>query len=94
MMWLNAKGQIQSVFPDDLLETDRPAAMGVALLSLGERVSQELAGGALRYSLIAGEAGLHLLIRLDKDNLLMCGLHPQMAIDRVLDAVRLNSGDT
>ncbi len=87
IVWLSSSGLARASFPIDM-ELDRPAAMGAALSSLGERVSKELRGGALRYSLIAGENGMHLLAVLDEDNLLLLNLHPQTSIDALLEAVR------
>ncbi len=87
IVWLSSTGLARASFPIDM-ELDRPTAMGAALSSLGERVSNELRGGALHYSLIAGESGSHLLVVLDEDNLLLLGLHPQTSIDALLEAVR------
>ncbi len=87
IVWLDSSGPARASFPIDM-ELDRPSAMGAALSSLGERVSKELRGGALRYSLITGENGIHLLVVLDGDNLLLLGLHPPTSIDALLEAVR------
>jgi predicted regulator of Ras-like GTPase activity (Roadblock/LC7/MglB family) len=87
IVWLSSSGLARASFPADM-ELDRPSAMGAALLSLGERISQELRGGALHYSLIAGENGSHLLLVLDEDNALLLGLHPQTSIDALLAEVR------
>ncbi len=87
IVWLDSTGLARASFPIDM-ELDRPSAMGAAVSSLGERVSRELQGGALRYSLIAGENGSHLVVVLDEDNLLLLGLHPQTSIDALLEAVR------
>jgi hypothetical protein len=87
IVWLTSSGLARASFPPDW-EVDRPSAMGAALLSLGERVSQELRGGALHYSLIAGENGTHLALVLDEENALLLGLHPQTSIDALLVAVR------
>ena len=87
IVWLSPSGLARASFPAEM-ELDRPSAMGAALLSLGERVSKELRGGALHYSLIAGENGLHLVAALDKDNVLLFGLHPQTSIDALLVALR------
>lgn len=87
IVWLTSSGLARATFPAEL-EADRPSAMGAALLSLGERVSRELRGGTLHYSLIAGENGLHLAVALDEDNSLLLGLHPQTSIDALLGAVR------
>ncbi len=87
IVWLGSTGLARASFPIDM-ELDRPSAMGAALSSLGERVSKELRGGALRYSLIAGENGTHLLAVLDEDNLWLLGLHPQTSIDALLNTVR------
>ncbi len=87
IVWLNSSGLARASFLADT-ELDRKSAMGAALLSLGERISTELRGGALHYSLIAGESGLHLLLVLDQDNALLLGLHPQTSIDALLVEVR------
>jgi predicted regulator of Ras-like GTPase activity (Roadblock/LC7/MglB family) len=87
IVWLSSSGVARASFPADL-QLDRPSAMGAALLSLGERVSQELRGGALRYSVISGEDALHLAVVLDEDNALLLGLHPQTSIDASLETVR------
>ena len=87
IVWLSSNGLVRASFPSEM-ELDRPSAMGAALQSLGERVSQELRGGTLHYSLIAGEDGSHLLVVLDEDNALLVGLHPQTSIDALIGAVR------
>jgi predicted regulator of Ras-like GTPase activity (Roadblock/LC7/MglB family) len=87
IVWLSSSGLARASFPADL-EHDRPSAMGAALLSLGERVSKELRGGALHYSMIAGENSSHLLVVLDEGNALLLGLHPQTSIDALLETVR------
>jgi hypothetical protein len=87
IVWLSPSGLARASFPAEM-EIDRPAAMGAALLSLGERVSKELRGGALHYSLIAGEDAVHVAAALDGDNVLLFGLHPQTSIDALLSAVR------
>ncbi len=87
IVWLSSSGLARASFPADM-ELDRPSAMGAALLSLGERISNELRGGVLHYSLIAGENGSHLLAVLDEDNALLLGLHPQTSIDTLIDEVR------
>ncbi len=85
--WLTPDGLARASFPEDL-ELDRPSAMGAAMQSLSERISAELRGGMLHYSLIAGENGLNLLLVLDADNALLFNLHPQTSIDALLAEVR------
>ncbi len=87
MVWLSSNGLARASFPADL-NLDRPSVMGAALRSLGERISSELRGGPLHYSLIAGENEVHLLVVLDKDQALLLGLYPQTSIDASLAAIR------
>lgn len=52
----DSKWVCKGTFPDESrLKLDRISAMGAAILAFGERISSELKGGNLRYSLIAGE---------------------------------------
>jgi uncharacterized protein len=61
---------ISSVLPSDLDE-ERTAAMSAAMLSLGERIAQELCRGAIERILVEGEKGYGVLIGCDQDVVLL-----------------------
>ena len=85
---LGKHSTVKASFPNSVIETDRVSAMGAALLSLGERISRELSGGQLQYSLIAGETGSHAVIVLNHEYLLMLGLRTAASSDTVLTALQ------
>lgn len=85
-------GLLRACFPPlSAGQRDRITAMSAAMLSLGERISCELATGALGYTLIAGADGATLLIALDDGHLLALGLPPANSLDAVFEGVRLSA---
>lgn len=79
--------RIDGSFPDEsMLKLDRISAMGAAILAFGERISSELKGGNLRYSLIAGENSSYLGIRLGESYFLIMGVSPLASLDAVMAA--------
>jgi len=89
---VRANGLLAGCFPTQgAVDRDRLAAMSAALFSLGERVSQELGGGRLGYTLVAGEGGLNLLLVLDPDYLLLVGLNPGALPDAVFEGLSLSA---
>lgn len=85
---LGKHGTVKASFPNTVIDTDRVSAMGAALLSLGERISSELSGGPLQYSLIAGETGSHVVIVLNQEYLLVLGVRTAVSSDDLLLALR------
>ena len=61
---------IESLLPEGM-EEDRVAAMGAALLSLGERAAMELEKGALDQVLIRAEKGDAMLMSVGEDAVLL-----------------------
>ncbi len=61
---------LTSVLPNHMDE-ERTAAMSAAMLSLGERIGQELARGAIERILIQGEKGYSILIGCGNDAVLL-----------------------
>jgi hypothetical protein len=53
------------------MDEERTAAMSAAMLSLGERIGQELARGAIERILIQGEKGYSILIGCGNDAVLL-----------------------
>lgn len=89
---VRANGLLVACFPSQSpVDRDRLAAMSAALFSLGERVSKELGSGSLGYTLVAGEEGLHLLLVLDLDYLLLVGLSPGAAPGAVFEGLHLSA---
>ena len=91
---LNPNGVVKGHFPHELAvdQEDRISAMGAAMCSLGERVSKELDGGDLHYTLVAGQKSLNLLVVLSKGLLLSLGLHPHASPDSVLSVLQKSVG--
>jgi hypothetical protein len=86
LVLLDPSGIAKASFPADM-QIDRPSAMGAALLSLGERIVHELAGGEFRYVLLSGSLGVTLAVTLTKDALLLLNLRPGVSADAVLAAL-------
>jgi predicted regulator of Ras-like GTPase activity (Roadblock/LC7/MglB family) len=61
---------LTSVLPS-YMDEERTAAMSAAMLSLGERIGQELARGNIERILIQGEKGYSILIGCGKDAVLL-----------------------
>jgi predicted regulator of Ras-like GTPase activity (Roadblock/LC7/MglB family) len=86
---VSANGLLLGSFPRQAeQDQDRVAAMSAAMLSLGERISDELGSGELRHALIAGERTQQLLIVLNKDYALELELRKDTPLNSALDAVR------
>ena len=85
---LSKDGVNKAVFPEFVGETDRLSAMSAATLSLGERITRELKGGEMRYTLIGGTYNLHLIIALGKDHMLVLGLRPTVSLDSIFKALQ------
>jgi predicted regulator of Ras-like GTPase activity (Roadblock/LC7/MglB family) len=80
---------IKGSFPDrTAIQPDAIGAMSAAAFSLGERISDELGGGNLRYTLVAGVSGLHLCVVLNNNHLLALGLPSDVSVDAVLNTLR------
>ena len=89
LVLLDRNGIAKGSFPTaSIIRAERISSMACAMSALGERVSRELSGGASQYVLVAGEDGLHLVVVLDKNNLLAVGLPPGESIDSVLNALK------
>jgi len=89
LVLLDRNGIAKGSFPTaSIIQVDRISSIACAMSVLGERVSRELSGGALHYVLVAGEDGLHLVVVLDKNNLLALGLPSGESIDSVLSALK------
>ncbi len=69
-------------------EQDRISAMTAAMLSLGERICNELGSGEMRYAIIAGTKTLQLLVVLSKDYVLELELRPNVSVDSALNTVK------
>ena len=81
--FVNQNGEIQGatlVSPDGLslastlppnMDDERVAAMSAAMLSLGERIGQELARGAIERLYVEGEKGIAVLVDCGSDALLL-----------------------
>ncbi len=62
--------------------------MSAAMLSLGERICNELGSGEMRYAIIAGTKTLQLLVVLSKDYVLELELRPNVSVDSALSAAQ------
>lgn len=67
---------------------NRISAMSAAAFSLGERITNELRHGQVRYAMIAATEGIHLLIVLNGDFLLAFGLPPVKSFGAVFDVLQ------
>lgn len=89
---VSADGLIQGIFPSQIeLGADRIAAMSAAMLSLGERITNEFQNGGLRYTLMGGEKGGALLIVLSPRRALSLGLDQDAALQPVLEALHVEA---
>ena len=61
---------LASVLPGDMDE-ERTAAMSAAMLSLGERIGQELARGAVERIVVEGEKGYSVMVSCGEDAVLL-----------------------
>jgi predicted regulator of Ras-like GTPase activity (Roadblock/LC7/MglB family) len=74
------QGFVMASVPEDLaVDEDRVSAMTAALVSMGERVLQEVEGGDLRYANVSGSKRQYLAVVLSPDRLLSIGLRPGVA---------------
>jgi len=88
---VTTSGLARGSFPPQT-EQDRISAMSAAMLSLGERICNELGSGDMRYAIIAGDKTLQLLVVLSKDYVLELELRPNMSVDAVLNTVKESAG--
>jgi len=84
-------GLTRASFPSQTAE-DRISAMSAAMLSLGERICNELGSGEMRYTIIAGAKTLQLLIVLSEDYVLELELRPNVSVDAALNAIKESTG--
>jgi predicted regulator of Ras-like GTPase activity (Roadblock/LC7/MglB family) len=61
---------LTSVLPSDMDE-ERTAAMSAAMLSLGERIGQELSRGLVERLFVEGEKGYSILVACGNDSVLL-----------------------
>jgi predicted regulator of Ras-like GTPase activity (Roadblock/LC7/MglB family) len=74
------QGFIMACVPEKLaVEEDRVSAMTAALVGMGERVLEEVEGGALRFANVSGSKRQYLAVVLSPDRLLSIGLRPGVA---------------
>jgi predicted regulator of Ras-like GTPase activity (Roadblock/LC7/MglB family) len=74
------QGFVMACVPEDMdVEEDRVSAMTAALVSMGERVLQEVEGGSLRFANVSGSKRQYLAVVLTSDRLLSIGLRPGLA---------------
>lgn len=86
---VTSHGLLRGSFPPQPgLGGDRLSAMSAAMLSLGERIANELKDGELRYTLIAGSEGATLLLVLSRDDVLTLGLSPDASFQAVVNKVQ------
>jgi predicted regulator of Ras-like GTPase activity (Roadblock/LC7/MglB family) len=74
------QGFVMACVPEDMaVDEDRVSAMTAALVSMGERVLEEVEGGDLRYANVSGSKRQYLSVVLTSDRLLSIGLRPGVA---------------
>jgi predicted regulator of Ras-like GTPase activity (Roadblock/LC7/MglB family) len=78
---VTSTGLARGSFPRQAAEEDRISAMSAAIMSLGERICNELGNGDLRYAVIAGTKTTQLLIMLSEDHALELELRPNVSVD-------------
>ena len=66
--------------------------MSAAMLSLGERICNELGSGEMRYVIIAGSKTSQLLIVLGEDYALELELRLNVSVDAALNAIQESTG--
>jgi predicted regulator of Ras-like GTPase activity (Roadblock/LC7/MglB family) len=71
------QGFVMACVPEDMaVDEDRVSAMTAALVSMGERVLEEVEGGSLRFANVSGSKRQYLAVVLTPDRLLSIGLRP------------------
>jgi predicted regulator of Ras-like GTPase activity (Roadblock/LC7/MglB family) len=85
---VTSTGLTRGSFPRQAAKEDRISAMSAAIMSLGERICNELGSGELRYAVIAGSQTTQLLIVLSEDYALELELRPNISVDETLGALR------
>ena len=88
---VTVNGLAKGSFPSQTAE-DRISAMSAAMLSLGERICNELGSGEMQYAIIAGAKTLQLLIVLSEDYVLELELRPNVSVDAALNAIKESTG--
>ncbi len=78
---------IESVLPADM-EEDRVAAMGAALLSLGERAAEELERGKLEQVVVRAEKGDVILTSVGEDALLLALMSKEAKLGMIFMALK------
>lgn len=78
---------IESVLPTDM-EEDRVAAMGAALLSLGERAAEELERGGLEQVVVRAEKGDVILTSVGEDALLLALMSKEAKLGMIFMALK------
>lgn len=74
------QGFVMACVPEELVvDEDRVSAMTAALVGMGERVLEEVEGGALRFANVTGSKRQYLAVVLTADRLLSIGLRPGVA---------------
>lgn len=73
------QGLVLSCVPaNPVVDEDRISGMTAAVVSMGERVMEEVEGGALRFANVAGSNRQYLMVVLTKERLLSVGLDPKL----------------
>ena len=88
LLLLDKHGRDKASFPDVVSDPARISAMSAAALSLGQRITAELRGGDLRYTLFGGTLNLHMIVALSSDYVLALGLRPGASVDTLLNALK------
>lgn len=83
---------IASVLPQDV-EEDRVAAMSAAMLSLGERISNELGRGTLEQVYVKGEKGYIILMSIGEDAVLTTMASEQAKLGLIFLEMRRTTDD-
>ena len=83
---------IASALPQGI-EEDRVSAMSAAMLSLGERISNELGRGSLEQVFIKGEKGYVILMSVGKDAVLTALARDQAKLGLILLDMRRAAED-
>ncbi len=73
------QGLVLSCVPaNPVVDEDRISGMTAAVVTMGERVMEEVQGGALRFANVAGSNRQYLMVVLTKERLLSIGLDPKL----------------
>jgi predicted regulator of Ras-like GTPase activity (Roadblock/LC7/MglB family) len=73
------QGLVLSCVPaNPVVDEDRISGMTAAVVTMGERVMEEVEGGALRFANVAGSNRQYLMVVLTKERLLSIGLDPRL----------------